>query len=227
MVSLTNVKLTSKAKSASTGTNLNNIPQTQYNDTYKLEYVTEGWTAKYTSVNIGFAIVVSIFIIAFAVFLYLFMTNFKRINAQRQRVEVLKKELEKINKLLMDQAHLIKAGGNTVGAGTLHPPNHQRMGTTGADRTRGTMFEGGTSPENFNEHHNGPSSKQNGELDMEMQRMTPAKDVGRQAAIPEKSAAKPQAAPYTSNKATHDPLKLKNIKESPMVIDHSSNSPNN
>jgi hypothetical protein len=40
------------------------------------------------------------------------------------------------------------------------------MGTGGADRTRGTMFEGGTSPENFNEH--GPSSKHNGEEDLEM-----------------------------------------------------------
>jgi len=40
------------------------------------------------------------------------------------------------------------------------------MGTTGADRTRGTMFEGGTSPENFNEQ--GPSSKHNGEEDLEM-----------------------------------------------------------
>ncbi len=62
----------------------------------------EGWSAKYASVNTGFAIVVSILIIGFAVFLYLFLTNLKRINAQRQRVEVLKKELEKINKLLID-----------------------------------------------------------------------------------------------------------------------------
>lgn len=120
----------------------------------------------------------------------------------------------------MDQAHLLKA--STGGSDAIHAPNHQRMGTTGADRTRGTMFEGGTSPENFNEHnHNGPSSKQNGEVDIEMQRMTPAKEVGRSAGIPEKSAAKPQAAAYTSNKASNDPLKLKNVKESPMVIDHS------
>lgn len=111
------------------------------------------------------------------------MTNFKRIKAQRQRLEVLKKELEKINKLLNDQAELIKVGGAGNGAsGTLQPPTHQRMGTTGADRTRGTMFEGGTSPENFNDHYNGPSSKHNGEEDIEMQHMTPAKDVGRQAA---------------------------------------------
>lgn len=53
------------------------------------------------------------------------------------------------------------------------------MGTTGADRTRGTMFEGGTSPENLIEHHNGPSSKQNDDVDIEMHSMTPAKDVGR------------------------------------------------
>lgn len=78
----------------------------------------------------------------------------------------MKKELERITKLLNDQAELLKVGGGTNTA--LQPPIHQRMGTSGADRTRGTMFEGGTSPENFNEQHNGPSSKHNGEEDIEM-----------------------------------------------------------
>jgi uncharacterized protein with von Willebrand factor type A (vWA) domain len=74
----------------------------------------------------------------------------------------LKKELEKINKQLNEQAALIKSGGNTPQGNTSNIPTHQRLGTGGAaDRTRGTMFEGGTSPENLNEH--GPSSKQNDE----------------------------------------------------------------
>jgi hypothetical protein len=75
----------------------------------------------------------------------------------------LKKELDKITKLLNDQTELLKGRGQNIAA---QPPSHQRMGTGGADRTRGTMFEGGTSPENFNEH--GPSSKHNGEEDLEM-----------------------------------------------------------
>jgi hypothetical protein len=91
----------------------------------------------------------------------------------------LKKELEKINKLLNDQAEMIKVGGGGGANTAIQPPTHQRMGTAGADRTRGTMFEGGTSPENFNEHFNGPTSKHNGEEDMEMQHMTPGKEVGR------------------------------------------------
>lgn len=93
----------------------------------------------------------------------------------------MKKELEKITKLLNDQTELLKERGVNSAA---QPPNHQRMGTTGADRTRGTMFEGGTSPENFNENFNGPSSKHNGEDDLEMQHMTPGKEVGRQAPAP-------------------------------------------
>ena len=106
------------------------------------------------------------------------MTNLKRTKAQRQRLEVLKKELEKVTKLFNEQAEQLKAGsGFGGGSNNLQPPNHQRMGTTGADRTRGTMFEGGTSPENFND--NGPTSKNNIEEDIEMQPMSPVKDVGR------------------------------------------------
>jgi len=75
----------------------------------------------------------------------------------------LNKELEKITKLLNDQTEILKGRGQNNAA---QPMSHQRMGTTGADRTRGTMFEGGTSPENFNEQ--GPSSKHNGEEDLEI-----------------------------------------------------------
>ena len=60
------------------------------------------------------------------------------------------------------------------------------MGTTGADRTRGTMFEGGTSPENFNEGNNNNQQSKNHD-DLEMGVVKSPKRAGRQ---PEKSAAK-------------------------------------
>lgn len=80
-VSLSKVKLTSKAKPATQANLSNTTPTTQYNDTFQIEYITEGWASKYTSANVGFAIVVSILIIGFVVIFYLFMTNFKRIKA--------------------------------------------------------------------------------------------------------------------------------------------------
>lgn len=58
----------------------------------------DGWASKKTAVNAGFAIVVSFLIIFLVVLVYLFTTNFKRIKAQRSRVELMKKELEKINR---------------------------------------------------------------------------------------------------------------------------------
>jgi hypothetical protein len=44
------------------------------------------------------------------------------------------------------------------------------------------MFEGGTSPENFNENFNGPSSKHNGEEDLEMQQLASNRSVLEQIA---------------------------------------------
>jgi hypothetical protein len=77
-VSLQNMKLTSKPKPTPViGDNV----QIKYNDVTTISYVEEGWAGKKTAVNAGFAIVVVILIICIVVFIYMFLTNFKRIKA--------------------------------------------------------------------------------------------------------------------------------------------------
>jgi hypothetical protein len=53
--------------------------------------IVEGWATKYTAANTGFGIAIAILIIAILALCFLFQLNYRKIQAQRKKLDDLKK----------------------------------------------------------------------------------------------------------------------------------------
>ena len=60
--------------------------------------IIEGWATKYTSVNIGFGIVIAILIVAIIACLFILNLSYRKMKSQREKIETLKKEYEALKR---------------------------------------------------------------------------------------------------------------------------------